>query len=237
MAEEPALTEGPCSRVPAAGPDTHVPAAGLAGPIHPRAGELIRALRLQPHAEGGHFAEIYRSPRRVRSAGAGPAALGAAAPADAVAALGAAPEVDREAPGAAPDRSALTTIYFLLARGEVSRWHRLDADETWHFLEGEPLDLLLLGEPAGVLRRERLGPAAPPSVPSPPSASPPSPPSEPVRVVPAGSWLAARPSGAYALVGCTMGPGFEYEGFTLMKDEPGVAAEVARRFPEVADLI
>jgi predicted cupin superfamily sugar epimerase len=50
--------------------------------------------------------------------------------------------------------------------------------------------------------------------------------------------MAARPLGAYALVGCTMGPGFEPEGFALMRtDAPGVAAEVARRFPEVAGLI
>jgi uncharacterized protein len=161
--------------------------------VHVRAEELIRKLRLQPHPEGGHYAEVFRSTRNVR------------------------------AHGAQRDRSALTTIHFLLAVGDVSRWHRLDADEIWHFYEGQALELLLLDEKARILTRTRLGPSVPAEV--------------RVQVAPAGSWLAARPVSDYALVGCTMGPGFEAEGFTLMKDVADVAADVARRFPEVADLI
>lgn len=161
--------------------------------MHPRAEELIHDLRLAPHPEGGRFVETFRSPRLVR------------------------------ADGGARDRTALTTILFLLAAGEASRWHRLDADEVWHFHEGEPLELLLLDAEAWILTRTRLGPVAPGSAPS--------------GVVPAGSWMAARPLGAYALVGCTMGPGFEPEGFALLRDAPAVAAGVARRFPEVAGLI
>lgn len=164
------------------------------GPLPPRAAELVRDLRLQPHPEGGRFAEAFRSPRTVQAAD--------------------------EPRG----RSALTTIYFLLVAGEVSRWHRLDADEAWHFYEGAPLELFLLDGTAQILTRETLGPAAPGSA--------------PVRVVPAGSWMAARPLGEFALVGCTMGPGFEPDGFLLMmKDAPAVAVDVARRFPEVAGLI
>jgi predicted cupin superfamily sugar epimerase len=163
--------------------------------MHPRAEELIRELRLEPHPEGGHFAEEFRSPHQVRAADA----------------------------GGAPDRAALTTIYFLLAAGEVSRWHRLDADEIWHFYEGSPLDLFLLDADALILTRTRLGPVEPNSL--------------PVHVVPAASWLAARPVGDFALVGCTMGPGFEPEGLALMKDAPEVAVDVARRFPEVAALL
>ncbi len=165
--------------------------------MHPRAEDLIRDLRLQPHPEGGHFAEVFRSPRRVRAV-------------DASGAAGA-------------DRAGLTTILFLLGEGEVSRWHRLDADEMWHFYEGEPIDLILLDGAARILTRTRVGPVAPGSA--------------PVHVVPADSWVAARPSGAYALVGCTMGPGYEPEGFTLMSDAPDVAMGVVRRFPEVADLL
>jgi predicted cupin superfamily sugar epimerase len=162
--------------------------------VHPRAEELIRDLRLQPHREGGHFAEAFRSPRLVRAA------------------------------GEARDRTALTTIHFLLAAGEASRWHRLDADEVWHHYEGAPLELCLLDAAVQALSRARLGPHAPGT--------------EPARVAPAGAWLAARPLGEYALVGCTMGPGFAPEGFALMRtDAPEVAAEVARRFPEVAGLI
>jgi uncharacterized protein len=161
--------------------------------VHARAEELIRALRLQPHREGGHFAEVFRSPRLVRPQGAG------------------------------RDRSALTTIHFLLTAGEVSHWHRLDADEIWHFGEGAPVALFLLDAGARILSRARLGAGAPGDI--------------RVQVVPAGSWLAARPAGDYALVGCTMGPGFEDAGFVLLRDVPDVAADVARRFPEVADLI
>ena len=164
------------------------------GPLHPRAEELVRDLRLRPHPEGGRFAEAFRSPRQVRAA------------------------------GEPRDRSALTTIYFLLAAGEVSRWHRLDADEAWHFYEGAPLELFLLDEGAQILTRETVGPAAAGTA--------------PVRVVPAGSWMAARPLGEFALVGCTVAPGFEPGGFLLMmKDAPAVAVDVARRFPEVAGLI
>lgn len=161
--------------------------------MHARAEELIRVLRLQPHREGGYFAEVYRSPRLVRPQGAG------------------------------RDRSALTTIHFLLAAGDASRWHRLDADEIWHFGEGEPVALFLLDAGARILTRARLGTGIPGAV--------------RVQVVPAGSWIAARPVGDYALVSCTVGPGYEAEGFTLMKDLPDVAASVAQSFPEVADLI
>ena len=161
--------------------------------MHARAEELIRTLRLQPHREGGHFAEVFRSPRLVRP------------------------------PGAERDRSALTTIYFLLAAGELSRWHRLDADEIWHFYEGAPLELFLLDPRGRILTRSRLGTAVPAEV--------------RVQVIPAGSWLSARSTGDYALVGCTMGPGFEAEGFALLKDVPDVAEDVARRFPGVAGLI
>ena len=170
--------------------------------MHPRAEELIQVLRLAPHPEGGRFAEVFRSQHRVRPEGG-----------------------DRE-------RSALTTIYFLLADGEVSRWHRLDADEVWQFHEGDPLEILMLDGTAQILTRTHLGPA--PSGAGPGGTAPGA---MPAQVVPAGSWLAARPMGAYALVGCSMGPGFEAEGFTLMRDVPEVAAAVARRFPDVAGLV
>jgi uncharacterized protein len=161
--------------------------------MHPRAEELIRELRLVEHPEGGHFSEVFRSPRLVRSAQAGETA----------------------------GRSALTTIYFLLVAGEVSRWHRLDADEIWHFYEGSPLDLFILLAAEGGLTRVRLGRVASGTA--------------PVHVVPAGTWVAARPSGDFALVGCTVGPGYDAAGFTLLKDAPETAVECLRRFPEAAE--
>jgi hypothetical protein len=79
-----------------------------------RAAELIAQLRLQPHPEGGHFREVFRSAASVQ-------------PGD-----------------ARPPRSALTAIDFLLARGESSAWHRVRSDEVWHLLEGGPLRLWLM---------------------------------------------------------------------------------------------
>ncbi|HEX2092878.1 MAG TPA: cupin domain-containing protein [Longimicrobiaceae bacterium] len=120
-------------------------------------------------------------------------------------------------------RSALTTIYFLLARGERSRWHRVLSDEAWHFYEGDPLELLWL-DPSGTrCHRERLGPVREGC--------------QPVRVVPAGCWQAARPTGEFTLVGCTVGPGFEFEDFALLDAYPEVAEWIRRDFPELAELI
>ena len=79
--------------------------------MHPRAAELIEMLDLQPHPEGGYFAQVYRSPSTVT------------------------PDDDRDT------RAALTTIYFLLTEGQTSIWHRVRSDEVWHFYEGEPLAL------------------------------------------------------------------------------------------------
>lgn len=103
-------------------------------------------------------------------------------------------------------RSALTSIYFLLPRGACSRWHRVRADEAWHHYEGGPIELLVLQEGATQVETWLLGPASADTL--------------PVRVVPAGAWQAARPVGDYALAGCTVGPGFEFEDFALAADLP-----------------
>lgn len=139
-----------------------------------RAEELVRLLQLQPHPEGGLYREVFRS------------ALG----------------VRREPDGAS--RCALTSIYFLLPRGAVSRWHRVAADEAWHHYEGEPIELLVLLPGASHIESWLLGRADADTA--------------PVRVVPAGAWQAARPTGAYALAGCSVGPGFEFQDFTLVSD-------------------
>ena len=147
-----------------------------APPLDPRAEHLIRALDLQPHPEGGYYREIFRSPHRVS------------------------PRDGRL------DRSALTTIHFLLTRGQHSRWHRVASDEVWHFLAGDPLQLCWIEgeEQARVVtlgESELDGPF--------------------VEVVPAGCWQAARTMGAFSLVGCTVGPGFEFEDFRFVKALPG----------------
>ena len=102
------------------------------------------------------------------------------------------------------DRSALTIIYFLLDEGSVSRWHQVLSDEAWHYYEGSPLELLMAPPKGGAAHAITLGPLAEGS--------------KPLHVVPAGWWQAARPRGPYTLVGCSVGPGFEFADFTLLSD-------------------
>jgi predicted cupin superfamily sugar epimerase len=102
------------------------------------------------------------------------------------------------APG---ERASGTAIYFLLQAGEVSRWHRVDADETWHFYAGSPLELTIADE-EGALDRWVVGSDLPAG-------------HRPQVVVPAHRWQTARSLGAWSLVGCTVAPGFEFSGFEL----------------------
>ena len=129
---------------------------------------MIASLALTPHPEGGWYRQVYRSEERVT----------------------------RHADGA--ERSALTTIYFLLVAGTFSAWHRVASDEAWHFYEGDALELLTRDAPDDQPRVTRLDSE------------------NRVHVVPARKWQAARPLGAYTLVGCTVGPGFEFEDFELV---------------------
>jgi len=99
-------------------------------------------------------------------------------------------------------RPAGTAIYYLLAEGQRSHWHRVDADEIWHFYAGAPLVLARAADAAGPAEEVTLGPdLAAGAVPQ--------------AVVPAGHWQAARSTGAWSLVGCTVSPGFRFEGFEL----------------------
>lgn len=112
-------------------------------------------------------------------------------------------------------RPGLTTILFLLPRGEISRWHRVcRADESWHHAGGAPLELLCLPPDGGALQRQRLSALAPPP------QDLPEPMATPVAIVPAGWWQAARSLGAWSLVSCCVGPGFDFADFTLLRDLP-----------------
>lgn len=121
-------------------------------------------------------------------------------------------------------RSALTTIYFLLRESTHSRWHQVDSDEVWHFYEGDPLELLELDTAGQSLVRHRLGPADGTG-------------QLPVHTIPAGAWQAARPLGAYTLVGCTVGPGFDFADFHMLADDRALADIVRRTWPMVASLV
>ena len=98
-------------------------------------------------------------------------------------------------------RPSGTCIYFLLARGEASHWHRVDATEIWLYHAGDPLVLSLSPDEAGPAVDHLLTPdlnAGAPQI-----------------IVPENHWQAARSTGDYTLVSCTVSPGFRFEGFTL----------------------
>ena len=111
-------------------------------------------------------------------------------------------ETFRDAAGAAGDRAVSTAIYFLLARGERSGWHRVDAAEVWHFYAGAPLLLDITADGSATIERVILGADLTNG-------------ERPQAVVPVRAWQAAESRGAWTLVGCTVAPGFEFKGFEL----------------------
>jgi predicted cupin superfamily sugar epimerase len=97
-------------------------------------------------------------------------------------------------------RAASTAILFLLARGERSHWHRVDAVEIWHYHAGAPLKLSVVdGATEEIIR---LGPDVYDG-------------EIPQVIVPMRAWQAAESLGDWTLVGCTVAPGFTFEGFEL----------------------
>ena len=102
----------------------------------------------------------------------------------------------RKLPGT--ERSVCTAILYLLAAGQRSRLHRIDADELWHFHRGDPLHIveLVTGAPARVhvLSAKR-----------------------PQVLIPAGTWFGVliSPGSRWTLAGCTVSPGFEFSSFEL----------------------
>ena len=130
----------------------------------PTAADMIHALDLKPHPEGGHYRETFRDARLIDG------------------------------------RPVSTAILFLLARGERSHWHRIDAVEIWHYYAGAPLKLSLVdGAKEEIVRLGadiRAGDV-------------------PQVTVPARAWQAAESLGDWTLAGCTVAPGFSFEGFEL----------------------
>lgn len=97
-------------------------------------------------------------------------------------------------------RSVSTAIYFLLARGERSHWHRIDAVEIWHHYAGSAL-ILGIADDQGQ-RSVRLGSDLVAG-------------EQPQAIVPAHAWQAAQSTGDWTLVGCTVAPGFDFATFEL----------------------
>jgi predicted cupin superfamily sugar epimerase len=140
--------------------------------------DIVAALRMQAHPEGGWYVETWRAD--------------------------------------APDggRPAGSAILFLLAAGERSRWHRVDAAEIWQHSAGDALELRIWrpGASHGGVSVHRLGPNVVAD--------------ETVQVVvPAGAWQTARSLGGWTLVGCIVVPAFDFAGFELAPDgwePPGI---------------
>ncbi|SHG32262.1 cupin domain-containing protein [Cognatishimia maritima] len=95
-----------------------------------------------------------------------------------------------------------TAIYFLLKTGERSHWHKVDAVEIWHFYAGAPLVLSIAEGENGPAKDVVLGNDILAG-------------QNPQVIVPKHHWQAARSTGDFTLVGCTVSPGFQFQGFTL----------------------
>jgi uncharacterized protein len=111
-------------------------------------------------------------------------------------------ETFRDSSVDADGRSRSTAIYFLLARGERSHWHRIDATEVWHYHAGDAL-ILRISDGAGT-HSITLGPDIVAGA-------------APQAIVPAHTWQAAESTGEWTLVGCTVAPGFEFASFELAR--------------------
>ena len=146
----------------------------------PTAAEMIRALDLKPHPEGGHYRETFRDPRLVEG------------------------------------RPASTAILFLLARGERSHWHRIDAVEIWHYYAGAPLKLSLVdGSKEEIFRLGAdINAGEVPQV-----------------TVPARAWQAAESLGPWTLTGCTVAPGFFLRRFRTGTQR--LVAAMMRSWPDL----
>ncbi len=118
-------------------------------------------------------------------------------------------------------RSALTHIYFSLKKGEVSRFHKVQSDEVWNLYQGTGLRLYTWD-----------GTDAPPHCYELSSRS-----NSFCHVVPAGIWQAAEPIQDTVLVGCSVGPGFEFTDFELIEPASDMAKMIQTQHPTMSKFI
>jgi uncharacterized protein len=152
----------------------------------------IDHLELSPHPEGGYFCATYKAKLTIPQS-ALPSTFGG-------------------------NRAASTAIYFLLEGKDFSAFHRIAADEVWHFYAGNSLVVYVI-DAEGNASELRLGSNIGEGF---------------QAVVKAGCWFASRlkePAG-FALVGCTVAPGFEFEDFEL-----ATRTELIRVYPAHRRLI
>lgn len=155
-----------------------------------RVDELITKYSMQKHPEGGYFTETYRSEMLIES------------------------PVNKQL------RSAVTDIYFLLTKGEISRFHKVKHDEIWHFYEGAPLKLIKYDGEKVV--EHLIGPDCPEGY---------------KVVIPGGIYQAAVPQGEYCLMGCTVAPGFDFADFSFLADFEEERINLEKKYPEFKYLL
>jgi predicted cupin superfamily sugar epimerase len=164
--------------------------------------KYIELLDLKKHVEGGYFKVVYVSGDKVKPIN---------------------PRYQNsDSQDLSIQRSAGSSIYFYLEKNDFSAFHRLKSDEIWHYYDGgSPIDIYII-TPSGQLIKQILGsPAITPEA------------SFQV-IISAGSWFAAevRDKFSFALVGCTVSPGFEYVDFELADRE-----SLIKEYPHFRELI
>ena len=144
---------------------------------------LIDKYNLAHHPEGGYYAVVYESKQAVTS-----------------------PVVNK-------NRKAITHIYFLLLKGQVSLFHKVVHDEIWNFYEGDPVKLIKYD--GLTIEEDIIGSGC----------------RDYVSIVESGIYQAAESTGDYSLVGCSVAPGFEFEDFFLLRDDLETKEKLLNEFP------
>jgi len=140
---------------------------------------IVESLNLSAHPEGGYFSEVYRSEEMLN--------------------------ID-DLPGRYnSSRTFSTSIYYMLVENQISHFHRLKSDETWHFYFGSPVIIHCLS-PDGIYNKVKIGCQFTHNI-------------FPQFTIKKGIWFAAEieDKTSFALIGCTVAPGFEYDDFELGK--------------------
>ncbi|MCX6111781.1 MAG: cupin domain-containing protein [Proteobacteria bacterium] len=164
--------------------------------------DIISDYDLKPHPEGGFFKEIYRSAGVISEGVISGAAIAKNSGSDKF-----------------PNwRNFSTSIYYLLSKGAVSKFHMIQSDEIFHFYSGGPLVIVQINS-HGVLEKHRLG--------------------ADINsgqlfqyIVKAGNWFGAYPELEYSLVGCTVSPGFDFRDFKIAD-----RSELLKLHPKHEDII
>jgi len=150
---------------------------------------LIEKYKLKPHPEGGYYSEVYRSNQTVKS------------------------EVAKD------NRNTVTHIYFLLKKGQFSRFHRVLHDEIWNFYEGAPLKIIEFD--GDVLEENIIGQEN----------------ESYFSVVKGGIFQAAESTGEFSFVGCSVAPGFDFKDFSFLDDEIETLKELRKKYSKYDYLI